>query len=144
MTRLERSKERRHVEHSTVRRRPIGTNVGIHEFVVSVDKCQQNDGEEPLVVVIQTSRVAGRPYGDMLAVNSATRMREIPSIFKIFSYIQLLFFTCGKIEYFWLHLCYNGFTDFFDEEGNCVVQNSERVGEAVVTVSTCNVPQSDC
>lgn len=112
----------------------MSTNVGPKKLVIGVDQGQEDDAEEPLVVVVKGTRPTWVSYGNMFSVQGSAGMVKIPFFFKLLYYFSPLFWVSWKGKYFVLILVDDGLAHFWDEQCYGIVGNTEGILEALVAV----------
>ena len=62
--------------------RAYGTDIDVHEAVPGIDECQQDDGEVLLVIEEVGATQRRVADADMLPINGAKGVREVPPVMK--------------------------------------------------------------
>lgn len=74
-------------DYACITRCPISTYISIYELVATVDHCQENDRVEYLIVAIVGPTLPKGMHSNVLPVDSANGVMEVPPISKLLGHL---------------------------------------------------------
>ena len=95
------------------------------KLAICVDQGEEDDGKEPLIVVVEAARLARLLYGNVLTVQSATTVVPVPPVREAVSNSPPLILGRRRGEDLPCILFTDGLADLGNEKGNGVVCHPE-------------------
>ena len=93
-------------------------------LVVGITQHQDDNAEEPLVVVVDTAAMFWLADGYMLAIECSTNMRKVPFVLKTLSNLPPAVCRSWSAEDFFCVLFYDGITHLGDEHADSIVRST--------------------
>ena len=93
-------------------------------LVVGITQHQDDNAEEPLVVVVDTAAMSWLADSYMLAIECSTNVRKVPSVLKTLSNLPPTVCRSWSAEDFFGVLGYDGFAHLGDEHADSIVSST--------------------